>query len=101
MNGLRWCSKCDDREWPDRITALEARKQYRLFAAEIPQRAWREFGLPLVRLRYGTRVFRGACEVVYAREDMVAFMRVNRALFEQDVSRVGGVHINMKGIWPR
>ena len=83
MNGLRCCHKCDEREWPDKITAREAKEQYRTFAAEVPQ------GLPHVRLRYGTHVSsRGACEAVYARGDLEAFTRANRVVFDEGLRKM-------------
>ncbi|KAM0692224.1 hypothetical protein Q7P36_008425 [Cladosporium allicinum] len=93
MNGLRCCYKCDEREWPDKITAREAKEQYRIFAAEVPQK-WREkFGLPHVRLRYGTHVSRGACEAVYAREDLEAFTRANRVVFDVGLRKMASARV--------
>ena len=92
MNGLRCCKKCDDSEWPHKITSVEAEKKYKIVTTTIPKRTRERLELPFVELRLGTFALRGPARrgmhgAMYLRRDVVAFRAVNALVFDREVRK--------------
>jgi hypothetical protein len=85
MNGLHCCRACDREQWPDKLTATEARKLFGLVknrfvvlqgSAKVLGQGRRVPGLK--ELRYGTYICMGVVATMYLRKDVEAYVHALR-----------------------